>query len=147
ETINENKAYVERFPMIGVQIVPKEELLTTEMIVEYMNPQQIHGWQDLIAKQVLITDSLFVNTPVIEESVTIDDILPDDLNDKNMTHNFENGQVKFEVALKEGLKNGTYIEYDSLGNIIVKGKYKNDKKTGVWKYFDAEGEVIRKEKN
>ena len=147
ETINENKEYVERFPMIGVQIVPKEELLTTEMIVEYMNPQQIHGWQDLIAKQVLITDSLFVNTPVIEESVTIDDILPDDLNDKNMTHNFENGQVKFEVALKEGLKNGTYIEYDSLGNIIVKGKYKNDKKTGVWKYFDAEGEVIRKEKN
>lgn len=147
EAIHNNKAYVECFPMIGLQIVPKGELMTTEMIVEYMNPQQIDGWNDLFANQISIPDSLFLNSPIVEESITIDDILPDDLNDKNMTHSFDNGQVKFEVTLKDGLKNGTYIEYDSLGNIIVKGKYKNDQKTGVWKYYNNEGEVIRKEKN
>ncbi|MDH5366618.1 MAG: DUF3352 domain-containing protein [Cyclobacteriaceae bacterium] len=147
ETIHTNKAYIECFPMIGLQILPKDGLMTTEMMVEYMNPQQIDGWKDLFTNQIFMSDSLFDNNSVVEESITIDDILPDDLNDKNMTHSFENGQVKFEVALKDGLKNGTYIEYDSLGNIIVKGKYKNDQKTGVWKYYNNEGEVIRKERN
>lgn len=146
KVLDDNSDYISCFPMIGIQLASKNELLTTQIIFEYMSPQQIDNWNSLFVTNPYLIDTVFVNQPTMEESITVNDILPDDLNDKSMTHSYDNGQVKFEVALKDGLKNGSYTEYDSLGNVIVKGRYKNDEKTGVWKYFDTEGNVVKKER-
>ncbi|MEQ9167460.1 MAG: hypothetical protein RLO12_14480 [Fulvivirga sp.] len=73
--------------------------------------------------------------------------MPEDLNDKKLTESFPNGQLKFEVPLKDGLKHGRYEEYDSLGNLIIKGRYKNDQKSGTWKFYDSEGKLVDKVKH
>ena len=84
--------------------------------------------------------------PQKEEEINIDDIFPEDLTDKKLTDTYANGQIRFEVSLKNGLKDGSYKEYDSLGNVIIKGRYKKNKKYGVWKYYTSKGALTRKEK-
>ena len=59
---------------------------------------------------------------------------------------FSNGQLKFEVPLKDGRKHGRYVEFDSLGNLIINGRYKDDVQTGTWKFYDANGELLNKKK-
>ena len=148
KVMNENKAYIERFPIIGLQVTPNGEMLATTIVLNYMPKDAVIDWNKLFEPLAFNTnDSIMYNQPQMEELITIDDIFPDDLNDKKMTENYENGQVRFEVALKDGLKEGNYRAYDSLGNVIIKGRYSNDQKTGVWKYYTNEGKLIKKEKN
>ncbi|ELR73415.1 hypothetical protein C900_04267 [Fulvivirga imtechensis AK7] len=145
EAIYAHREYLESFPMIGIQFKPKGKLLAHEIIFEYMNYEQVKIWNDLFASAIQQSaDTVFTEEP--EESIAIEDILPDDLSDKNMSDHYPNGQLKYEVSLKNGLKHGTYLEYDSLGNIIIKGRYKNNLKSGTWKFYNAEGDLVKRER-
>ncbi len=147
EVMNSNKEYIESFPIIGLQIKPDNRLLATSVIFNYMPKQEIINWNQLFVPLAAVELDTVVNAePKQEEQVSIDDIFPDDLNDKKLTETYANGQNRFEVSLKEGLKTGSYKAYDSLGNVTVKGHYKKDEKTGTWKYFDSDGNLVSKEK-
>jgi antitoxin component YwqK of YwqJK toxin-antitoxin module len=76
----------------------------------------------------------------------VEEILPEDLNSKTFIEYYENEKVKFEVSLKDGLKHGRYFQYDSLGNMIIKGRYRDDEKSGTWRYYDENGDLIKKER-
>lgn len=145
EVIN-NREYIESFPMIGVQFTPEGKLLSYDIIFEYLSQTEMIDWNSLFIPNIQIMDTLFVNTVVTEEPIAVDDIIPEDFNDKVMNDHFANGQLKFEVSLKNGMKHGSYHEYDSLGNVIIKGRYKNDQKSGVWKYYSSDGDLLKKEK-
>ncbi len=45
---------------------------------------------------------------------------------------YENGQLKKMINWSKGKKKGVLVSYDSIGNELEKGKYKNDLKTGKW---------------
>lgn len=145
EAIYSHRVYIESFPMIGIQFKPEGKLLAHDIIFEYMNYEQVTVWNELFASAIQQpTDTVFAEEP--EESIAIEDILPDDLSDKNMNDHYPNGQLKYEVSLKNGMKHGTYLEYDSLGNVIVKGRYKHDQKSGTWKFYNAEGNLVKRER-
>ncbi len=147
ETLNKSKTYIESFPIVGVQIKPEGRLLETSIILNYMPAQEMVSWNQLfIPLPELELDTVVQKQPQKEEEIQIDDIFPEDLNDKKLTENYSNGQLRFEASLKNGLKEGSYKEYDSLGNVIIKGRYKKNKKTGTWKYYDSNGNLLRKEK-
>ena len=111
-----------------------------------MPKKEIYDWNKLfIPISPGVIDSIINRQPGQEEQIAIDDIFPDDLNDKKLIDTYRNGQIRFQASLKNGLKNGSYKEYDSLGNVIVKGHYKKNEKTGVWKFYDGDGNLIRKE--
>jgi len=50
------------------------------------------------------------------------------------------------VSLKDGLKHGRYFQFDSLGNMIVKGRYRDDEKSGTWRFYNKDGDLERKER-
>ena len=80
-----------------------------------------------------------------DEIIAIDDINPDDLDAKKFTEFYPDGEtLKFEVPLKDGLKNGTYREYYEDGSLKVKGKFKSDKKDGLWKTYNEKDKTIQK---
>jgi antitoxin component YwqK of YwqJK toxin-antitoxin module len=43
------------------------------------------------------------------------------------------------------VKGGEWKEFDENCNLKASGKYKNDKKIGLWSYFNTKGELIKKE--
>lgn len=45
---------------------------------------------------------------------------------------YENGKIKRINSWKKGVKNGLFSSYDSLGNMIEKGYYKNNLKVNTW---------------
>jgi antitoxin component YwqK of YwqJK toxin-antitoxin module len=49
----------------------------------------------------------------------------------------ETGVLLRHSNYKKGELNGLTINYDSKGNITSKGDYLNDKKSGIWKYYEA----------
>lgn len=147
KVMNSNKSYIESFPLVGVQILPKKKLLSTSIIFNYMPKQEFTDWSQLFtAAEPVEFDSAISNKPNIEEQVAVEDIFPDELDDNKLIETHKNGVNRIEVSLKDGLKDGSYKEYDSLGNVIVKGRYKKNKKTSTWKYYDSDGNLLRKEK-
>ena len=55
---------------------------------------------------------------------------------------YEDGKVKFEVELKDGLKHGDYREYYPNGNLKIKGKFKKGIQTGTWKVYEEKEEEL-----
>jgi len=70
----------------------------------------------------------------------------EDLGAKSQTENFDDGTAKYEVDIKDGLKHGNYFEYHPSGELKVKGKYKNDQKDGTWKYYNEDGDLVKRER-
>lgn len=144
--IQKHKKYIEGFPTLGIQVGSHENLISHTLKVKF-NSQTASSKSNQIG--IIVgpeLQQLELNTTSDEYVIAIENILPEDLNDKSLTETFSNGQLKFEVPLKDGLKHGRYSEYDSLGNLIIKGRFKNDEKSGIWKFYDAKGDLIKREK-
>ncbi|MEQ8574394.1 MAG: hypothetical protein RIB63_10050, partial [Fulvivirga sp.] len=143
-----HKKYIEGFPLLGIQLLPDNGLLSYKLQMKHLNNIEQENWQSLLKELSAVGDASEASPDEVNEDyiIAVENILPEDLNDKKLTENFANGQLKFEVPLKDGLKHGRYDEYDSLGNLIIKGRYKNDKKAGTWKFYDSEGKLLDKVK-
>ncbi|MEQ8474611.1 DUF3352 domain-containing protein [Fulvivirga sp.] len=143
-----HKKYIEGFPLLGIQLLPDNGLLSYKLQMKHLNNIEQENWQSLLKELSAVSDASEASEDEVNEDyiIAVENILPEDLNDKKLTENFANGQLKFEVPLKDGLKHGRYDEYDSLGNLIIKGRYKNDKKAGTWKFYDSEGKLVDKVK-
>lgn len=142
-----HKVYIKSFPMSAFQFTTKGELLRHQLQMNYLNHEQINGWIKLVEESNFIEDKELESEEASEDDIiSIENILPEDFNSKTLSEEYPNGQMKFEVSLKDGLKHGRYYHYDSVGNMIVKGRYKDDKKTGVWKTYNSEGERLTRER-
>ncbi|MTI37978.1 DUF3352 domain-containing protein [Fulvivirga lutimaris] len=141
-----HKKYIEGFPLLGIQLLPDNDLLSYRLQLKHLNNIEQENWQSLLKELSAESDVTEADASDVSEDyiIAVENILPEDLNDKKLTENFSNGQLKFEVPLKDGLKHGRYEEYDSLGNLIIKGRYKNDQKSGTWKFYDSEGTLLDK---
>jgi len=53
-------------------------------------------------------------------------------------------QIEIEADTKDGIMHGKYYEYHRNGEIRIKGKYKNGRKTGTWKYYNDSGKQTKK---
>jgi hypothetical protein len=139
--------YFKSFPMMGMQLSAEGDLLKHQLQANYLNHAEISSWNALI-KEIQQDEVAFVGAEAMEEEdlIAAEQILPEDLNSKTFIEYYDNEQIKFEVDLKDGLKHGRYFEYDSLGNVIVKGRYRDDEKSGTWKFYDGEGELVKKER-
>ncbi|WKK80554.2 DUF3352 domain-containing protein [Marivirga arenosa] len=139
--------YFRSFPMIGLQLGAEGDLLRHQIQMNYLNHEQITNWHALVNESIQYTEITEEKDKTDDEDlISVENILPEDFNSKSFIEYFENGEVKFEVSLKDGKKQGRYFQFDSLGNMIIKGRYKNDEKSGIWRFYDENGELIRKER-
>ena len=160
--VKDNKKYFAGFPHIAFQLTEKNKDFRTKIVVDYLGEEQVKEIQkDLIAdskqkrqhlnkNSIEATDTSNKKVSLKEVEATalieISDIILDDLDAKSQEGKYESGEVKYEVGIKNGMKHGDYREYSKNGQLIIKGKYKNDKKVGLWRFYNEEGNQIKKER-
>ncbi len=57
---------------------------------------------------------------------------------------YESGIKRSEVTYKNGLRDGPVITWYENGNMRYKGWYEEDERVRKWKFFNEEGELIKK---
>ena len=157
--IQKNEDYFICFPHMGFQMKEDGSMFSTKLAIKYDAPEKVRkNIRDAKTKDIdLIAATDFrYDQPLstadfkeleafeADELIAIDDLHPEDLDAKKHQEFFEGGELKLEVPMKNGLKNGTYREYYINGNIRVKGKYRDDKKNGIWKRYDENGKTIER---
>ena len=60
--------------------------------------------------------------------------------------NSKTGIPVMEKNYKSGILEGSFKYYWENGNVRVTGKFKNQKRTGLWKNYNKKGQVIFEEK-
>lgn len=55
-------------------------------------------------------------------------------------------QVFIDAKTKWGIMHGKYTEYHQNGQVKCRGKYRKGQKTGVWKYYNDQGEQVDKKR-
>lgn len=130
-SILKNKAYFDCFPHIAFKLKGQEALADISLTAQYFDPSVKAILADEGVLDSISTDSLA--HPFIIK------------NGKKLTY-FEDGTLKTETEVDESLlEHGTHREYYPNGDIKVKGKFEKGVKKGVWKYYDMQGDIERKE--
>lgn len=162
--VAKNKPYFEAFPHFCFQITSEDNGFDTRISIDYQNKESIVKIKEDIASDTKTKtnngsmstlestseegDSVQLSIKAIEDAalIQLEDIILEDLDAKTQEENYDSGELKFEVSLKNGLKDGNYTEYSKTGKVIVKGSFKRDLKIGVWKFYNEKGDLISKKK-
>lgn len=145
--IRQNKAFITAFSQLGFQLIPKDGLFKTLMAVQYLDPEEQAYSEEFMSPQLQAekTDPE-ENIPIITQTALdpfdVPDIRLTDLNASEYVLKHPNGELKLEVELKDGLKDGRYRSYYPDGQLYVKGTFKKDKRSGKWKKYNPEGKKI-----
>ncbi|MBR10933.1 MAG: hypothetical protein CMP48_25050 [Rickettsiales bacterium] len=146
--LKNKRSIIADFPQMAIKISPSDGMYRTTALVSIDNvvkPKPIDSKEfDLI--NPVNYDSLWAIDPGEQVEITALEVELDDFAAEKQSDNFENGELKYEVEIKDGQKHGSYFEYYESGELKAKGKYKNDLKEGTWKYYDESGNLIRKER-
>jgi antitoxin component YwqK of YwqJK toxin-antitoxin module len=62
------------------------------------------------------------------------------------TNYYENGKIREEYELENGMYEGAFRSYDENGHLTCIGNYHLGKQDGIFRYFDPEGRVYENEK-
>ncbi|CAL2079329.1 conserved protein of unknown function [Tenacibaculum sp. 190524A02b] len=151
--IHKNKDYIISFSQVGLQLVSEGTHFENYLALTYENPINLRKelTADKNLKNKLLKelkkkkDTTLVMT---EENVFIlPEIFPTDLSASEFIKKYEDGKVKFEVELKNGLKHGDYTEYYKNGQTKITGKFKKGVQVGTWKaYKEEDGELLFKKR-
>ncbi|MFD2588809.1 DUF3352 domain-containing protein [Croceitalea marina] len=143
--LRKNKDFIICFPQVGFQLTPEDNLFESTLIVNYQDVEKVKvnsQFEEVpknekqTSKTNEITDAVFNLSP----------IYPTDLNAKSFAKKYSNGSIRFEVDLKDGLKNGRYQEYYANGEKKITGRFRKDEQVGTWRYYDLEGELLHKKR-
>ncbi|CAM1333619.1 DUF3352 domain-containing protein [Tenacibaculum aestuariivivum] len=149
-----NKEYVICFNQFGMQLTSKGNIFKSTITTTFNNPQLVKNkikLEQQLKKELSLKltppKNTLIKADTINSIFNFKEIHPSDLSASTYKEYYKNGNVKFEVALDDGLLNGKYKMYYSNGNIKLKGKYKNGKKAGTWRaYNEKESNVIAKKR-
>ena len=161
--LDRNKKFITCFSQVGFQLLSSGDMFESKLSIQYQDPEQLEkkiqfarkpeqlmlvsfGKMLEVPAEVGVSDQVLLNMVEEEELIKVEDISPEDLDDKTFKEYYENGSLKIEVPLKDGLKHGTYREYHTNGNIKLKGKYRRDKQVGLWKAYDRDGNTIERQR-
>jgi len=145
-----NKQYFTSFSQIGIQLMPKDDILKSTVIIQYKDQESINFSDEFKAPTVSQENAGFSETkPIVVREIDEMQALtinPENLNATVYSRKYPNGQLQVTVPLKNGRKDGVYKEYYKNGKLRLKGRFKNDKKTGTWRKYDINGKLVIKKK-
>ncbi|HEY8402011.1 MAG TPA: DUF3352 domain-containing protein [Cytophagaceae bacterium] len=150
-SVNKNKDYIVCFPHIGFQMNENNAMFETRFISSFRDLTPIAKEQPVERKEFHASVSQSLDTLIEEENTSKavviepdDEIYLDDLDVKFHKEYYDDGSVKLDVDIKNGVKHGNYTEYYPNGKVRIKGKYRNDKKDGTFRFYDEKGKLIEK---
>lgn len=126
-SMEKNKDYITCFRQIGFQMVPEGGKFMT-----------------LMAEEFKIQDSELAGT---EDVDTLDMALPyiyvKDVNAPSYTEYYpDSTTIHFKVELRNGFKDGSFIEYYENGKEKMTGKFHRDKRDGNWRLYNEDGDLV-----
>ena len=143
--LQQNKEYVNCFAQDGFTLKSDNGKFATQISIHFVQPNIA------IQSKSNIPDSLKTDSEavVIGNLSEVQQFAIEKLEGNIYREYFEpidSSKIKSEVEMRNGVKEGRYKQFDSLGHLIIRGKYDKGKKTGIWRYFNEQGFKIRKEK-
>lgn len=153
-TMKQNKKYITSFPQIGLQFITDGSLMKMnlsaqfeEQVENYVPVNYTFDVHELYPEIIPYTDTVpAAQQATPDTSVQQSEIIIKDLDAGKQEEYFDNGQLKYSVGLKNGVKHGQFREYYENGTLKIKGKYKNDHKEGAWKYYNENGNLVKEKK-
>ncbi len=149
QKVKQNKKYITCFSQGGFQINKIDNILHFVLKAQY-KPETVE-WkkQRYNSSEIFSMFSYSESNNNIQDERIVADTLPiiiiQNLDAKKQEEFYENGNVKLEVELKNGLKHGTIKQYHENGELYLKGEYDNDEPISKWKYYNEEGKLIKKD--
>ena len=146
-----NKSFITCFSQVGMQLISTGDLFKSNLTLSYEDPKEIEIQQvkdkqskdELLQKLTPQKDSIVSSNS--ETFFKIPPIYPSDLSASLYKEFYENGKLKFEVDLDDGIKDGSYKSFYTNGKIKIKGQYKKGKQVGTWRaYNEKENKLIIK---
>lgn len=141
-----NKDFITCFEQFGFQMVKDDEFFNTSLISTFKDPEQIVIQNDL--KFNLLDPLSFKSdgVEVVEEKDIFStlDVNLSDFDVKKYEEFYDNENLKVEVEIEDGIRDGYYKQYYEDGTLMLKGHFKNDLKDGVWKFYSSDGKVLEK---
>ncbi len=143
-----NKPFITCFSQIGLQLISTGDLFKSNLTLSFEDPKEIEVQQvkekelkdQLLQKLTPQKDSIV--SPSIESIFNISPIHPSDLSASSYKEFYENGKLKFEVTLDDGIKDGSYKSFYKNGRMKIKGQYKKGKQSGSWRAYSEEGNKL-----
>jgi len=144
--LDENKEYLLSFPQWGFEAIPDESRLRNNLVIQHIPYEYIKDADPFMEVERPSEVVGRVEGPITDSVFDIAPVNPPDLNARYYRKNYSNGTVNIYVKLKDGRKHGRYLEYYPNGKIRLKGRFRKDKQTGTWKYYDQGGREVRRKK-
>lgn len=145
QKMRKNKDFIICFPQVGLQLTPEDELFESRLVLNYRDVEEVKKTNNLPEKTET-TKKVATSTEITDAVFDLKPIYPNDLNADSFSKKYANGNVLFEVELKDGLKHGRYEEFYSDGTRKIRGRFRNDKQVGTWRYYDKEGNQVHKKR-
>ena len=146
KSLQKNKPYITCFNQIGFQLKNDGNYFATSLMSEFVDPNQIEINTKLNFKNL---NNLNFTTDGVETEKDLFEplsIILEDFDVKKFEDYYPNEQLKVEVEIEDGIKNGWYKQYYENGEIMLKGHFKENLQEGIWKFYNQEGDLIEKRK-
>lgn len=141
--LKQQKKYITCFKQGAVNINNEDELLHLNFKIQYEPNNVEFSKQNYNASDLFLLFSQVQDTVEVQEKDSLPQIIISDLDSKKHEEYYEDGALKLEVKLKDGMKNGSLKMYHANGKLSLKGEYENDKPTGKWKYYNENGDLVK----
>ncbi|MBL6445563.1 DUF3352 domain-containing protein [Fulvivirga sp. 29W222] len=148
--MQKNKDYITCFKHMSLQLSPQDgDIFHTGLYTSFEVPA-INGYTSkkalpsIVPKYETPHQALAWSETYKKVLKEIDRIAIPDLTQDEYKAYYENGNLQYEVDLKNGWKHGRFESYFENGTEQFKGRYKNDKKDGTWRVYNEQGELITK---
>ena len=138
----ENETYFRSFPQVGFQITEKEDKFYTNVRLNFL---EYKPDTSEIADSTLIAEETAQD--MLDSMDDIQRFISEKFENNVIRDFYENSdKIRFEAETKKGDLHGRYREFYETGELKIYGKYRRGEKRGVWRYYNKEGILEKKER-
>ncbi|HNP78485.1 MAG TPA: DUF3352 domain-containing protein [Cyclobacteriaceae bacterium] len=146
-----NKEYIVCFEKIGFQLIPEDGHFRAKFAEAFVDPADVPLAKPAVetVTRDTVMDELRLDSAEFQAAITpkvdpmaLPPIFVKDVNAKSFTGYFDDGSVQLIVEVRNGFKNGDYVEYYPGGKIKMKGNFKDEQRDGTWRLYDENGKQI-----
>lgn len=148
QKMRKNKDFIICFPQVGLQLTPEEDLFESRLVLNYQDVEEVKKATSLpkSTNKTAPKNQKTTSSEITDAVFNLSPIYPTDLNAKSFSKTYANGNIRFEVDLKDGLKHGRYEEFYPDGTRKIRGRFRNDEQVGTWRYYDKEGNQVHRKR-
>jgi len=136
-TLKRNEKYFTGLESFGFQFNAEGAMLET---FAYLKMKAVLSEDDsqIPEQELAVKYDLYAVTTAAVDSIFVLQMIEDDIYKKY----YPNGKdIEIRAETKDEIMHGKYEEFYPDGTIRARGKYRNGKKSGSWKYYDENGDL------